>query len=463
LNKRSGFFVWLCVALSCTVLTLVGCGQNFYFAGRGLPPSGLTNRVLIAVQNPSPFAGGALVFVDAFYDIRHSYNNKIAGFSISGYSGSEPVSIQNIPEHQTGAVYNSGSGTFVLVDYGKETGNPALGGLAGVSSSIFITQNLQYVFAASQVAHVLTIIDRVAGANYYLNLPGIYRISVNPAGSVALAFLQNSDAVYSVVHLQSNQPAPSNAEDCEPQNLPVYCVVQVEDTKHSFDRPTKAIFSPDGSTAYVLNCGPECGGTQASVSFLPVAGNIIQNGTPVPPGADLSVQATIPIPGGARNALAEGNTLYVSGQQLLEDGLFSGQLTVLNTVTETISGQYGISDGDHGKMILADDSTLWIGSKLCQEGERYKLSQAGSPAALGCLTMFNTSTNAVMLDSYKGDATGLAAVTSLNKIYVAEGGQIHIYSTQDFHELDNTNVTVTGTAYDVAYMDGLSNGNNTTY
>ena len=266
-----------------------------------------------------------------------------------------------------------------------------------------------------------------------------------------------------MVHLESNQPAIPGAQDCEPQNLPVYCVVQVQDTKHSFDRPTKAVFSPDGSMAYVLNCGPECGGTQASVSFLPVAGNIIQNGTPVPPGADLTVQATIPIPGGARNALAQGNTLYVAGQQLLEDGLFSGQLTVLNTATQTISGQYGISDGDHGKMILADDSTLWIGSRLCQEGERYKLSQAGSPEALGCLTMFNTSSNAVLLDSYKGDATGIAAVTQLNKVYVAEGGQIHIYSTQDFHELDNTNVTVTGTAYDVAYMDGLSNGNNTTY
>ena len=116
-------------------------------------------------------------------------------------------------------------------------------------------------------------------------------------------------------------------------------------------------------------------------------------------------------------------------------------------------------------MILADDNTLWIGSKLCQEGERYKQSQSagGSGAATGCLTMFNTATNAVMLDSYKGDLTGLAAVTLLHKLYVAEGGQVHIYSTQDGHELDNTNVTVTGTAFDVAFMDGGSNGNNANY
>jgi hypothetical protein len=40
---------------------------------------------------------------------------------------------------------------------------------------------------------------------------------------------------------------------------------------------------------------------------------------------------------------------------------------------------------------------------------------------------------------------------------------VHIYSTTNFAELDNTNVTVTGTVSDVAYMDGSSDGNNTTY
>ena len=51
---------------------------------------------------------GALTFVDAFYDIRFSYNQKIPGFSISGYSGQLPVTIQNMPEEQLGAVYGSG-------------------------------------------------------------------------------------------------------------------------------------------------------------------------------------------------------------------------------------------------------------------------------------------------------------------------------------------------------------------
>ena len=68
-----------------------------------------------------------------------------------------------------------------------------------------------------------------------------------------------------------------------------------------------------------------------------------------------------------------------------------------------------------------------------------------------------------MIDSYKGDATGIAAVTSLHKVYTAEGGQVYIYNTTNGTTLDNSQVTVTGTASDVAYMDSTSDVDNTTY
>ena len=110
-------------------------------------------------------------------------------------------------------------------------------------------------------------------------------------------------------------------------------------------------------------------------------------------------------------------------------------------------------------MIEADDNTLWIGMTKCTNGARYAL---GLP--YGCLTMYNTSTGSVtQLMPYLGDATGIAAVTSLHKVYVAEGGQVYIYTTTDGTELNNQYVTVTGTAYDVAYMDGLTDANNTVY
>jgi hypothetical protein len=69
----------------------------------------------------------------------------------------------------------------------------------------------------------------------------------------------------------------------------------------------------------------------------------------------------------------------------------------------------------------------------------------------------------VLLEPYIGDATGIAAVTGLHKLYAAEGGQVYIYSTKDGSSIDNQYVTVTGTAYDVAYIDAITDANNTVY
>jgi hypothetical protein len=81
---------------------LAGCGGTTYFAGRKLPPSGLTNRVMIAIQNPNAsLFKGALQIVDAFYDTRYKYNSTAVEYTVSGYSGALPISIQNMPEeHQ---------------------------------------------------------------------------------------------------------------------------------------------------------------------------------------------------------------------------------------------------------------------------------------------------------------------------------------------------------------------------
>jgi hypothetical protein len=458
LTKRSLRSLSALSALACfAFILLAGCGKSFYFGGRALPPSGILNRVLIAVQNPGALTKGTLEIVDAFYDIRHSFNNKTPSFSLAGYSGADPITIQNMPEEQAGAVYGAGDGSYALLNYASEKQNTTVS-LPGQSSGVFISRDQRYVFAANQTAHTLTVQDRQLGTSYGLNVPNIYRVSTNPSGSAALAFVQDSNLVYSVYKLQTDQKVPSNAVDCEPQNIPVYCVLPVPGT---FDRPTKAVFSADGTTAFVLNCGPECGGNQASVSFLPVAGIIIQSGAPVPPGAPSAVTATIPVPGGVTNALQNGNLLYLAGQQLQPDGFFAGFLSILDIGAQKITADYSISDGTHTRMNFADDNTLWIGSQLCTQGERYHL---GATTNLGCLTMFNTANNSVtMIDSYKGDATGVAGVLSLHKVYTAEGGQVYIYSTVDGSSLDNSQVTVVGTAYDVAYMDAPSDVDNTTY
>jgi hypothetical protein len=483
LKKRS---LWLSAAAALLVAAaLAGCGSTTYFAGRQLPPSGLTKRVLIAIQNPSSLTKGALEIVDAFYDIRYKYNNSAVTFSISGYSGALPISIQNMPEEQIGAVYGSGDGSFTTINYAKESTGGSVKGLSGPSSSIFVTRNQIYVVAANQAAHILTVVNQSTGAGAALGLPGVYRVSVNPGGSTAFAFVQNSNYLYYLRQLTAEQTVsysggsstwPKAAIDCEPQNAPLWCLFQAQSPDHMdttgnsygaplvFDRPVKAVFSSDGGTAYVLNCGPECGGSVASVTPIPVSSMIFltgqQSGT-LPTQAALT-SSTIPIPGGASNALVTSSTLYVVGQQLLPDGLFTGNLTTVNLSNNAASGPTSISDGAPGavsRMILADDNTLWIGMTKCNNGERYA---KGLP--YGCLTMYNTANNSVtMLEPYLGDATGIADVEGLHKVYVAQGGQVYIFSTADGSSINNQYVTVTGTAWDVAYLDATTDSNNTVY
>ncbi|MGC1421991.1 MAG: hypothetical protein WA354_25295 [Terracidiphilus sp.] len=498
MKKRS---LWFSAAGALVAaIVLAGCGTTTYFAGRTLPPSGLPDRVLIAVQNPSAAAQGALTFVDAYYDIRFSYNQKIPGFSIAGYSGQLPITIQNMPEEQSGAVYGSADGSLHLINYQSEKDGGAQKGLNGLSSSIFITRSGSYIIAANQLSTVLTVVDNTNNGTYALSLPGVYRVSVNPGGSAAVAFAQNSNYGYFVRKLTANETLsysggsstwPKAATDCEPQNAPGWCLFQMQSPDNVdatgngygapllFDRPVKAVFSADGNTAFVLNCGAECGGSTSSVSEVPVAPMIFlagQHAGSLPTNtalhADCSAtpnasSCTLATPGGSSNALVASNTMYVAGQQLQADGLFTGNLTVVSlagTASSTLSASapVPISDGAPGapsRMLLADDNTLWVGMTKCNNGERFKTGQP-----YGCLTMFNTTTNTVtMLEPYLGDLTGIAGVIGLHKVYVAQGGQVYIFHTTDGSSINNQYVTVSATVSDVAFMDAHTDGDNTVY
>ncbi len=476
LKKRSRLSLavaaFLAVAVSFVVL---GCGKNFYFAGRTLPPSGLTQRVLVAIDNPA----GSLQFMDAYYDIRHPFNNPNGQFSIGGYSGVNPATIQNMPEEQSGLVYGSGDGSLASISYAQEKLSSTVVPGGTISTSVFGSRKQDYFAAADQNAHALMMYDVSLGSQLLLDVPGIYRISMNPNATLVLGFVQNSNDVFTVIKLtpaQQTQYATQSAwtsagfQDCEPQTLPRYCVGKVGDPSVLFDHPTKAIFSADGQNIYVLNCGPECGGTKSGIVSIPLPSTVF-NGNPAGPAGlpvingapGLTATSLLAVPGGATNAVQNGSTLYVAGQQVQPDSLLAGYLSVVNLANSTVTAQYAISDGTHNKMLFADDNTLWVGSVHCQSGERFAQNQAGQNVQFGCLTRFDTSANTVTVDRYIGDLTGIADVEGLHKIYVGEGGQVHIYRTSDFAELDNSQVTVTGTVSDVAYMDGSSDGNNTTY
>ena len=157
-------------------------------------------------------------------------------------------------------------------------------------------QTFSRYYGAENAAGILEVIDNSTGNGYSLNIPNVSKVVVNKGDTVALAMVRNSNVLYRIFKLNQSQYPTQQAAiqatgsaDCEPSLLPVYCAVSVPGT---YDRPTGVYFSLDGTTAYVLNCGPECGdttpGATASVTLLqqgPLNNNVIPSSFLPPPSS----------------------------------------------------------------------------------------------------------------------------------------------------------------------------------
>jgi hypothetical protein len=489
--------------IAAATLGLTACGPYYYkfpeftFANRPIPPSLLANRVMIAVTGNGT-SSGSLQIVDAKRDIRSNVQNTRTSFSVSGYASGFPNLILNFPAEITGYVYSNAQGDVQIINYGKESVSGSAGSFPAKSTGLAVPPTFAHVYSAEESIGQLGVIDNTTGRSYGLIIPNVFQVVVNNGDTVVLAMVRNSNTIYRLFKLNDNQYPTSTAAiaatgsvDCQPFNVPVYCAVPINPGTHAtaFDRPTGAYFSLDGNSVYVLNCGQECGGTTSSVTSLQL-GSIQVNKIPptIPDTSTFSTQ--ILVPGGVTAALSNGTTLYVSGQQLQSDGLFAGNLSVINLATNTVTGKFSISDGTHSKMLFADNNTLWIGSQFCATGER--AARAAKQLAAGqvtdqtanynCLTRFDMGASSVSIvpavtqsatapipvpfpntnqnQYYYGDLTGLCWVQGFNKIYTAYGGQVHLFNTADGSEINNKDVIVQGTALDVAYMDAVTDVDN---
>ena len=480
LVSQSFFAQTLCgLLIAIATLGLSSCGQRYYkfpaytYANRPIPPSKIDSRVLVGISVNG--SSGSLEILDGKRDIRSSIFDANSSFHITGFSSGFPSTIISFPEQVRGFVYSDSDGSISNVNYSTEASTPVTGSFApNKSTSLAIPISFNHVYSAMESTGQLGIIDNTTGRTYPLNLPNVYKVFVNQGDTVVLAMVRNSNTLYRVVKLNANQPQPAGSVDCQPLNLPVYCVVPVADstTNPSFDRPINAYFSLDGSTVYVINCGPECGGNTAGVTVLQQGALTVDLNTAPYPAA---VTSSVAIPGGATAVVSDGTTLYLSGQQLQPDGLWAGRLTLLNLGTMVPGAPISISDGTHTKMLFADNNTLWIGSQSCASGERQAHNEnyncltrfdlgAGTAQVLPNVTPGGSTTvpfpNANQNPYYYGDLTGICWIQNQNKVYTAYGGQIHAFNTPDGSEINNQQITVQGTALDVAYMDALTNAAN---
>jgi len=198
--------------------------------------------------------------------------------------------------------------------------------------------------------------------------------------------------------------------------------VLIADPAGLLDHPLDAVFSDDDSTAYVLSCGRECGGTSASVTTLDLGTRTL--GTRVPVAA-------------ARVALLSAPTLFVAGT----DPVTGGSVQAVNVSNMTAGAPFTITDGVHDRIALASNNQLFIGARACSNTVR------------GCLSMFDisahTTTYSLPNPATTGDdVTGIEPIPNRNVVYVCEGGNLRIYDTGT-HLLTGSQIDIVGRAVDV--------------
>lgn len=428
MSTRTGWKAAVVVTLSLAVLGLATCGGSSR-------PSGLAKRAFV-----SDDYDGTLHIEDALRD-------EESGHTIA--TGAQPGVIRLSPDKTLTLVFNAGSGTLSVVMNSTEI---VLGSIAlpGTSTDYVIMSNDTVGFAAVPSSGVTPCIPRCvevvnlattnAATTFQITgtinadttgapLNAASTLVLSPSGSKLLVFAGPGEHVdtLTVVDTATAQTTPASA------------ATQLS----GFDRPVSAVFSGDSTKAYVLNCGPECGGTAASVTVLDMTAS---------PPAPL---ANIPVPA-ASIGLVSGTTLFVAGTPSGTPGAFAGQLSALNTnALATPTSTIPISDGYHNLIQLASNNTLFIGAVNC---------------SAGCLTMFPSTgnPNAAVVDSNTGNVTGIAPINGRTVVYVVEDllagvtpcstlpcpGKLRIYdTTTDALTPPSDQIDIVGKCVDVKYVD----------
>ena len=376
-------------------------------------PSGtLKNRAYITNQY-----SGNLQIVDSANDSTAYYSssntntsttNQIVDLSVNIAVGLSLTFEVVSPNRSTTAVYDQNATAIGLVNNSSQTDVaniplPAWAAMAVFSpdsSTLYVPTGNAPSGTTLGAIQVISIANTAISSS--ISVPSVRWVALNPAGTILLAFADNSDNMW-LINL--------SASTITPVAIP------------GFSRPVNAFFSSDGNTAYVLNCGNQCGGTASpSVAQFDMTAQIIK--------------ATVPV-GGATVGLLNGNTLYVAGY----GGGANGTLDAvdISTMTRSTADSILINDGQQWIMAL-NNNMLYIGAKTC------------SNTTIGCLSIVNVSTNTAVAPGLPlGPVTGLQSIPNRNVMYVIQGGILNIYDTTTNTQLPSLGFR--GALFAVAQVD----------
>jgi len=412
----------------CACLSFIGCSST----GKKSPPSGLPHRVLASQGVTSTSTFGGLVLIDGNYDI-------IPRIAPLG-AGSNPGLMAVSPTLNIAAAFDSSSNTVFAVDTTKEA---ALGNvhLRGPTYSMVIPTSTPFGYAAVPSATINGF--SFSGALEVMNFAGgglttsiavinAQTVISNSNGTQVLVFSNDSN---SITTLTPGAAVPPVDTSCLTNPPNAVCTIVP-----GFDRPVYGIIN--GNTAYILNCGPQCGGVQASVMVFDLP--------------SLTITQTIPVDA-ATWAFLKGSTLYVAGTSPTNHACtgqktaatICGRLDIVDLSSGTVTGTAVITDGYHWRMDLTTDGQLFIGSHDCTN-----IGNVNNPSGevRGCLSIYRTADKSVFFPPDNGDVNGLQGFTTRLVEYVAEGGALRVYDIPQDTLHINTDLLPQGTIDIIGYV-----------
>lgn len=409
----------------------ISCGSSKSSTQHKL--SGVKFRAL--VSNPLLPSGTGTVpslnIVDASTDL---LNRSAISLSGAPHAGLMALS----PDLKRTLVFSSPPNVVVVIDNTAEGGATRTtdGGpvpnlnLPGPTESMFIASDNLTAYAAVPTAAIagqapgaVVVMDLGAGTvKATIPIAAAHFVVGSPDGNHVLVFSDNSDdiTVLDTILIGSNSDPRS--------------------TVTGFDRPVGAIFT-DNTSAYIFNCGAECGGLAAGVAKFDVGNS--------GPGQVLPVS-------GATLGLLQGTTLYVAGSPPNTpcgsgtSAATCGTLNIVdtNSMTLTNANPIIITDGYHDRIAMGANGQLFLGGHNCTN-----VNVSGGEVR-GCLSIFNTTNSTVVVPPQTGDATGIAPVPARKVVYVCQGGVFEIFdTTTDVLLVQNVRTDIVGQPTDVKIVD----------
>jgi hypothetical protein len=423
--------------------TLVSCGTNYNGINSTTEANPAAIKVHVFVSNPlfpnGTITAGVLNVVDGQTDLISPNVVSVAATS------PQPGMMVLFPSKRFTAVYSALNNSIATVNNANQSLSQGSSGsttsisLPGFTESIVVAPDNVTGFAAVATAPVTPGTGQPPGLVEVMDLssdiitagipvPGARFLAQSNNGNRILVLGGRADTVTMI--------APSAVGTSTDPRTDLQSPL--------FDHPVWATFSTDDSTVYVLNCGPECGGTTASVTLIDVNSNL--------------VGPTIPVDA-ATVGLLTGNTLYVAGTKPGANtcagsstlATTCGEVSVVNLASMTVSATATITDGYHDKMEMAANNQLFIGAHTCTN---INVAGGGSnPGEVrGCLSIFDTGKSAVVIPPQRGDVTGIQPIKGRIVAYVAQNGALSIYDTST-DKLQKTQVDIVGQAVDVKEVD----------